>query len=403
MSTPLRPALTDAGLVALALADAVFSSAREGGYPLVLSVVAGLGLAVRRRWPYVAFALTMPALWAAYVLVAPVVALYTVAARDRARAPVVVCAILTAAGYYLPWPIARFDLRVSSRELLGLVYTIVYVGAPLGLGLLSRTRRVLADQLAELTAGRAREEHLQAERALTQERARLAREMHDVVSHQVSLIAVQAGALRVTARDDATREAAGTIRELSVRTLDELRRMIGVLRATGGAPVDLAPQPRLTDIPRLVRESGLDVAVDLSAVAGRSWAEPTERAAYRTVQEGLTNVGKHAPGASVSVQASPHGTGLLVTVRNGPSAGEAPAPLPESGHGLLGLRERAELLGGTLWAGPTPDGGFLIRADLPDAVVEGADPASAGADPAERQSAVGGAGAEHRGTERPGH
>jgi signal transduction histidine kinase len=372
----LRPVLVDGALVALALADAVFSSAREGGYPLVLSVVAGLGLAVRRRWPYVAFALTMPALSAAYVLVAPVVALYTVAAQERRRMPVVVCAVLTAAGYYLPWPVTRFDWRVGFREALGLVYTIVYVGAPIGLGLLTRTRRDLAARLAELTAGRAREEHLEAERALTQERARLAREMHDVVSHQVSLIAVQAGALRVTAPDDVTRETAGTIRELSVRTLDELRRMIGVLRATAGAPVDLAPQPRLADIPRLVRESGLDVAVDLSAVSGRSWAEPTERAAYRTVQEGLTNVGKHAPGATVTVQASPHGTGLLVTVRNGPSAGEPPTPLPESGHGLVGLRERAELLGGTVWAGPTPDGGFLIRAVLPDAVAEGADRAT---------------------------
>ncbi|WP_127128270.1 sensor histidine kinase [Georgenia sp. SYP-B2076] len=364
---PWRPVAVDAALVVLALLDALFSAGREGGAPLVLSVVAALGLVVRRRWPYAAFALSMPALYVAYVLVAPLAGLYAVAASTRAKIPLVVCGALAAAGYYLPWPPGELGGRVGPHDLLGLIYTAVFVGAPLALGLLTQTRHDLADRLAELRAGQERERELVSERVLAGERARLAREMHDVVSHQVSLIAVQAGALRITAPDAAVRETAATIRELSVRTLDELRHMIGVLRAAGGQPVELAPQPRLADLPRLVADSGQRASVDLHAVDGREWAEPTERAAYRTVQEGLTNVGKHAPGAEVAVRAAPRGTGLLVTVCNGPPA-EAPAPdLPAGGHGLIGLRERAELLGGELTAGPTPDGGFLLEAYLPNA------------------------------------
>src|SRR5512143_356956 len=191
--------------------------------------------------------------------------------------------------------------------------------------------------------------------------------MHDVVSHWVSLIALQAGALRVTTRDGAARESASTIRELSVRTLEELRHMVGVLRVNGGPALELVPQPGLADITALVEGSGQDASVDLDGAATGRWPDVVERAAYRTVQEALTNITKHAPGARVTVHVAPWEQGLRVSVRNGPPSGQ-PTGLPGGRHGLTGLRERAELLGGTLRAGPTSDGGYLVEATFQGAV-----------------------------------
>ena len=112
----LPPVAIDIALVAVALLDAVFSSAREGGTPMALSVLAALGLIVRRRWPYVSLALSLPALFVAYVLVAPLVALYTVAATARNRWPVVLCTVITGAGYYLPWPLTDFSWNSCSMR-----------------------------------------------------------------------------------------------------------------------------------------------------------------------------------------------------------------------------------------------------------------------------------------------
>lgn len=363
-----RSSWVDVGLVGLALIDAWFSAAHSSGGALALSVLAGLGLSARRRHPYLVFALTLPALFSAYVLVAPLTALYTVALLSRDRRPPVVCAVIAGLGYYLPWPPSDLHLDALFTDPIGLLYTAGFAGAPVMLGLLVRTRRELSARLAELTAGREREQQLAAETVLAEERARLAREMHDVVSHQVSLIAVQAGAIRATAQDADVRETAETIRRLSVRTLTELRQMVGVLRASAAQAPELAPQPQLADIPRLVRDSALDVAVDLGGTLGRTWPPPVERAAYRTLQEALTNVGKHAPGARVTVTVRPMREGLRVTVCNGPSPTPSPGgALPGGGHGLVGLRERAEQLGGVLVAAPTPDGGFRVEATLPGA------------------------------------
>jgi signal transduction histidine kinase len=361
-----RSSWVDAGLVGLALVNAWFSAAHSSGGALAVSVLAGLVLWARHRHPYLVFALTLPALFSAYVLVAPLAALYTVALLSRDRLRPVVCAIVAGLGYYLPWPPSDLHVDALFTDPVGLLYTAGFAGAPVMLGLLVRTRRELSSKLAELTAGREREQQLSAETVLAEERARLAREMHDVVSHQVSLIAVQAGAMRATAQDADVREAAETIRRLSVRTLAELRQMIGVLRASAGQAPDLAPQPHLGDIPRLVRDSALDALVDLDATVGRTWPASVERAAYRTVQEALTNVGKHAPGAPVTVTVAPCREGLRVAVRNGPPPSPSSgAGLPGGGHGLVGLRERAEQLGGMFTAGPTSDGGFRVEATLP--------------------------------------
>ena len=367
------PALIDGALVVLALLDAV-SSNPSGSVESVVAIVAALGLSVRRRWPYPSFALAMGALYIGYVVVAPLVALYTVAALRPGKRALAVCAGVAALGYYLPWPPSLLRWQGLSSWTSEVIYTAAFVGAPVALGLLARTRRELADRLAEVRAGREREERYLAERVRATERARLAREMHDVVSHQVSLVAVQAGALTAAATDDLSRETGESIRRLSVRTLDELRHMVGVLRGSGGEPVPLTPQPRVADLPRLVQESGLQVRLDVGELDGGARTEAAERAAFRIVQQALTNVRTHATGAAVTVRVVPETGGLAVSVRNGPPATPVDAGLPSGGHGLVGLRERADLLGGSFDAGPTPDGGFLVSAFLPFGSRTGPDP-----------------------------
>jgi signal transduction histidine kinase len=186
--------------------------------------------------------------------------------------------------------------------------------------------------------------------------------MHDVVSHQVSLIALQSGALRVTAADDATRQMAATIRVLANKTLDELRVMVGVLR---GRRDELVPQPRLADLSQLVEDSETGAGLSLTGVAAREWPEPVERAVYRTVQEALTNIRKHAYGAAARVEVSATRRQLVVRVTNGPPPAPCPAAdrdFPASGQGLIGLRERAELFGGQLITRTTAEGGFELCA-----------------------------------------
>jgi signal transduction histidine kinase len=207
---------------------------------------------------------------------------------------------------------------------------------------------------------------LQAIAIRAAERAKIAREMHDVVSHQVSLIAMQAGALQVTTTDDMARETAATIRGLSTRTLDELRDLLGALRTA----TDGADEPDLETLMDLVKDSTMDVTLRMD-LAGRKPPGPVAGAAYRTVQEALTNVRKHAAYAPATVLVTVNAGALLVQVDNEPpvAADRATLPqadaLPSGGHGLLGLRERATLLGGDFHAGPTDDGGFRVRASLP--------------------------------------
>jgi signal transduction histidine kinase len=183
--------------------------------------------------------------------------------------------------------------------------------------------------------------------------------MHDVVSHQVSLIAVRAGALQVSTTDPDTKDAASTIRRLSTDTLDELRHMVTLLRASGSLATGLTPQPTLAELERLIAHSGIEVRMDGSSVPTGIGAH-AQRAIYRTVQEALTNVRKHAPGAAASVHIEQHDTDLTVTITNTRPT-RPTVPLPSAQHGLLGIRERAELLGGTMEAGPTTDGGFRVR------------------------------------------
>ncbi|MFC1412527.1 sensor histidine kinase [Streptacidiphilus sp. N1-12] len=352
--------------VLLAAADALL--ANDLGSPLQMStsLLAAAVLLFRNRWPVPVLLLTLPGLQLSYIWLAPILALYTVATTERRRPVVAGSALLLALAQFLPWPYGS-AMDWDRTTVLAAMYSLMTAGAPVVLGLLVQTRRELAVRLEELTRGQEREQRLLAQNVLSTERARLAREMHDVVSHQVSLISIQAGALQVCSDDPAaTAEGARTIRQLAVRTLEELRQMVGVLRAAGGDGRELTPQPTLADLPRLVAGSGLDARLDADFGPRRHWPEPVERAAYRTVQEALTNIRKYAPGSSVAVRLRAGGGLLHVEVRNGPAApGAEPLLLPSGGHGLVGLRERAQQLGGTLDTRPTADGGYLVSAALP--------------------------------------
>ena len=396
----LHPWVTTLVPAALAVADALLANDLGSAEQMGTSLLAAAALLLRRRWPVVVLLLTMPGMQLSYIWLAPMLALYTVATCNRRRWVVGLCALLVAVVQFVPWPEYGYTLGWDRTTVLSALYSLLTAAAPVALGLLVQTRRELAVRIDELTRGQEREQALLAQSVLSMERARLAREMHDVVSHQVSLISIQAGALQVRAGDPvATAETARTIRLLSVKTLEELRQMVGVLRAAGGDGRELTPQPTLADLPRLVGASGVnarldagtlgggpvdgdapaageDADLDLDAGAGADqpvrdwpvtdWPEPVQRAAYRTVQEALTNVRKHAPGSEVSVRLRTRGDSLVVQVRNGPPApGAEPLLLPGGGHGLIGLRERAQQLGGTLESRHTWDGGFVVQAELP--------------------------------------
>ncbi|MBP8538364.1 sensor histidine kinase, partial [Streptomyces sp. MK37H] len=399
--------------VLLAVADALLVNGVTFGLELNVSLVAAAALLVRRKLPALVFLVTLPGILIGYVWFAPMIALYTVARLRPDRRLLGVSALLLAAAHFIPWPVSDFEPTAYRENTLTLIDACVTSVGPIALGLLVRTRGELAARIEDLTRSRRHADELIAEQVLSTERARLAREMHDVVAHQVSLISLQAGAVQISAEDAKAREGARTIRELSVRTLDELRHMVGILRAAGGDHEELTPQPRLADLPRLIELSALDVSFETDSATQRpGHSEAVERAAFRIVQEALTNVRKHAPGARVTVRVNDaqaegpegpeaadgpggdreavqeaaheaargvvHGTapgtaqvaeetrGLRVEVRNGPPDASAVAPgLPGGGHGLVGLRERAQLLGGTLEAGPTEEGGFVVRADFP--------------------------------------
>jgi signal transduction histidine kinase len=335
----------------------------ESPFATALGGAACVALAFRRRLPLTVFVCTLPAGLMLDVVVVPFVALFTLAERYRDRRLLAVCAVLSAAAAATPWPVD--DLSTSHDRtwtLVSFFYTLATAAAPVLLGQLVQARRDLARRLVEIEEAREHERLLHSQAALARERAQLAREMHDIVSHQVSLIAVQAGALQVAARDPDFREGARTIRSLSVDTLDELRHMVTLLRASGGRATELTPQPTLADLHRLVTTSGIDT--ELTGTLPPDIGTPAQRALYRTVQEALTNVRKHAPGASATVRLWHTRDHFGVTVAN--TASTRPSlPLPGSRQGLVGLGERAELLGGTFESGPTADGGYEVRLRIP--------------------------------------
>ncbi|MBA6433372.1 sensor histidine kinase [Streptomyces sp. GMR22] len=367
----------DLGLMLFAACFAAASSdslpIEEDLDPLWLTVdqvIGGLGCAtvlLRRRWPVpLAVALLLAGSELSHYLTGPaMVAVFTVAATRPWRATAWVAAVA-----FVPLPVFLWQLPEVSgdRKSSALTYFALIAGA-IGWGLFRRSRQQLIASLrvrAELAEADA---ELRAERARREAREEIAREMHDVLGHRLTLLSLHAGALEF--HTEAPREeigkAAGVIRESARLALSDLREVIGVLRA--GPAEDERPQPELADLARLVAEA--------RAAGGRiELTGPPEdpappavvgRTAYRIVQEALTNARKHAPGAAVTVRVTGGPADrLTVEVHNAPPPGAATdsAGTEGGGQGLIGLAERARLAGGELSAGPA-QGGFRVRAWLP--------------------------------------
>ncbi|WP_173153678.1 sensor histidine kinase [Phytohabitans suffuscus] len=230
-------------------------------------------------------------------------------------------------------------------------------------GRIMRSRSTLSARLAEQSEVSELEK---ARRTVLEERTRIAREMHDVVAHHMSMIAVQAetAPYRLPDLPEPARAEFTSMATAARQALTDMRRLLGVLRSEDGEPL-VAPQPGIDDIPELVtaaRRAG--VRADLDVSGGEPPPEAVGLAAYRIVQEALANASRHAPGAAVRVEIRPWTADLSVRVHNGPPAAE-PAGSAGAGHGIAGMRERVSLLGGELVAGPAPDGGFAVAARLP--------------------------------------
>ncbi|QRP48046.1 sensor histidine kinase [Amycolatopsis sp. FDAARGOS 1241] len=357
----VRLFLLDACL-AIAVAGALVLEATNGVtrpplWQLTIAAVLVL-LLLRRRFPLVTMlAMTTLGLFEPTASFAALFSLYTVAAQRGPKWPT---AVAVAANLVLVVVTYRPG-DVQAWEVIGFVVALSVV-LPLVAGLWMNQRAVLLDALRDRAAHAERERDLLAERAVDEERRRIAREMHDVVAHRVSIVALQAGALSVRARDEETGRMAEVIRESSAAALTELRDILRVLRDDGTEPRSL-PTPMLAGVARLAGEltdAGARVETDLPDPLPEV-PEQVGRAAYRIVQEALTNAAKHAPGAVIRVRLASDAGELVVEVANalGASAG-----LPGAGYGVIGMRERVTLAGGVLHAGP--DGtDYVVRAAFP--------------------------------------
>ncbi|UGY92382.1 sensor histidine kinase [Streptomyces gobiensis] len=342
MNTPPRRLLTDASVIGLGLLEAVATRDWGPGWMFAVALLAATALVLRRRFPRTVLVLSLPGLATSYIWLPTIFALYTVAATPRHRAePWAWAAVVCGVGFY-PWPHLGPLSWAWEDVTLAFLLAAMLALAPLGLGLLSASRRELAAKAAELALSRERERALAAERATTAERARIAREMHDSVAHHLSLIA-----LKGTTGDPARQHAEDA--------LTELRRTVSALRAPG-----------LSALPALVKTAGPQAHLHMDLPDAGQCPLPVQQTVYRVVQEALTNARKHAPGGQVRITLAPgpDTETLHTTVHSGPPTAPATA-LPSGGHGLNGLRERVTELGGALHSGPEPDGGFRVRAVLP--------------------------------------
>jgi signal transduction histidine kinase len=322
----------------------------------------------RRRWP-LGVALVVVPLGAVSTFAQPaaILALFTVAVHRRfgVVAGVAALGLATVPAYRAVHPqIGDTWFEVS----LGIVLTI----AVIAWGMFIRARRQLVLSLRDRTHRAESEQQLHVEQARHQERAQIAREMHDVLAHRISLLSMHAGALefRPDAPPAEIERAAGVVRASAHQALEDLREVIGVLRtdeANGGPE---RPQPALANLPALLDESraaGMHVSSDCRVEDLDTVPEGVGRNAYRIVQEGLTNARKHAHGAAVDVTLEgAAGDGLSVEVRNRlPLMDPGQARIPGTGTGLIGLGERTSLAGGRLEHGRTADGDFRLCAWLP--------------------------------------
>ncbi|MEU3844864.1 histidine kinase [Streptomyces sp. NPDC028635] len=299
------------------------------------------------------------------VAMSAVVALYTVAATtDRPttwRVGLLTMTVLTGAAMLagpLPW---------YAQENLGI---FAWTGMAAAAGDAVRSRRAFVHAIRERAerAERTREE--EARRRVAEERLRIARDLHDVVAHHIALVNVQAGVAAhvMDKRPDQAKEALAHVREASRSALNELRATVGLLRQSGDPEAPTEPAPgldRLDELAGTFRNAGLHVEV-VRADQDTTVPAAVGLAAYRVIQEALTNVHKHAgTGAKAEVSVVRVGPRIEITVLDDGAGKEAPAPAPGGGHGLLGMRERTTALGGTLTTAPRYGGGFRVHATLP--------------------------------------
>ena len=342
--------------------------------------LACLALWWRRRWPVaIALAATPISAFSGLSSFAVTVMVFTVAVHRRAGVALLIAAanLVTVPLYYV--------LRPTGEPLwINLIIGTLITAVVLGWGMFARSRRQLVVSLQDRALRAETEQQLRVDQARQLERTRIAREMHDVLAHRISLLAVHAGALEF--RTDASHEqvaaAAGVIRANAHQALQELREVIGVLRedARPASPQDVEatavttaaperPQPGLAEIPALVAEStgaGARVAYRCEVQGADDVPGSLARTAYRVVQEGLTNARKHAPGMAITVTLDGDpGEDLTVEIANPLPAWPATTTVPGAGLGLVGLGERVQLAGGRLTHGRAADGWFRLRAVLP--------------------------------------
>ncbi|MBX6765657.1 MAG: sensor histidine kinase [Actinomadura rubrobrunea] len=345
-----------------------------GAAPSLLEwlVVIGTGapLAVRRLWPVPVFTLVLalsvvavPADLPTLFFAAAAYALYAVALAQPRRRWIPTPAIGAVSGLALLVSALAGPRDWRAQRVIEVVLSLAVLGAAWTLGRAVRERRAQAEQAAARLA----------DQAVAEERLRIARELHDVVAHSMSLIAVKAGVANHVAeeRPEEAREALRVIESTSRGALTEMRRLLGVLRDGGRAETELAPAPGLSGLPHLVERAAMaGVRVDLELKAGRL-PEGVALSAYRIVQEAVTNVVKHAAPARCRVTVEADGGEVRIEVADdGPGTRVLPAA-PGAGHGLIGMRERAMMYGGDFTAGPRPEGGFVVRARLPYDTVGG--------------------------------
>jgi signal transduction histidine kinase len=369
---PLFDVLLALGLAALSLQLVATAAGPTGVLAYGLALLHTLPLAVRRRFPYGVLATSVASGLAVAVLGLPpvflgpaiLVPVYTVAAyRDRPGS-LVGLAVVEAA-------VAVVQLTPGRTGVVTWLGNSLVLAAGWLLGHFVHDRRVYAARLEQQTAQLEEARQELARRAVAEERLRIARELHDVVAHSMSVIAVQSGvgAHVAATQPEEARNALAAIEVTSRTALNELRRLLGVLREEGEPQGSLVPVPGLAGLESLLAQMGkAGLAVKLRIEGARPQVPPgVDLSAYRIVQEALTNVLKHAGTARAQVVIGYGDKEITIEVTDdGPStAPKAAAARLGTGHGLVGVRERVALFGGDLEAGPRPGGGFRVAARLP--------------------------------------
>lgn len=338
---------------------------------VVLALAASVPLAWRRRWPFSTFFVVAMSAMAYEVagfatVFAPfglLVALYTVGAhcpRQRSR----LAALITAVGLAVVLLTARWDVNAASISSNVIVFATVWL-----IGDNLRTRRAYVASLQDRAERAERTRAAEAQRAVAEERTRIARELHDVVAHSMSVMVVQAGAARrvLDRNPGQTAEALEAIEATGRQAMTEMRRLLGVLRDSGEGARIRAPQPSMAELRALVEQfadAGLPVTLSVDGDE-RDLPAGVALSAYRIVQEALTNSLKHAgPAAAVEVRVRYEDDEVVVEVLDD-GRGVVAATSSTAGHGLVGMRERVDVCGGELRTGPRAGGGFGVRARLP--------------------------------------